>query len=976
MTNSLTTGLDNVTGGAGDDLFNASLNTTGSTLTPLDAIDGGLGINSLNLSDLSGASTLPPALQIKNIQSLKIQSAGAVGALGTPFDTSTGFTGLTSVNVNLSSGADFIKVGDGQAVTIVGTAAGLIPGTVNLVGGSTQTVVTAGGVVLSGATGAITAIDTAQGAVASTIDGGTDVSLNTTTTGIGTIVIGGVTKPTGAVTVTQNLKGTGNLTGGSLTINGGSTVNVGVSASQATSNTTTTVGAVTVNGGLTTTNVGVSESAAVVAAAGVTAVAGATQVDSVVFSVLTAGQTLTFNGLTFTAGGAGTTAAQTAAAFSGLLAGATQGTSLKGGYSGVLGAGYNTGAVTGTSTVAFSGSSAGVLLAPTFGGTGTAPTVTNVTTGVTAVVAIPAASGITPGAVTISDVNSADPTKAGTISTIAVSNYASVTINDNALTILSLTGGSGAINITNTATVPTNKTLGLTLSAVTGGTLTDSNIYTTLNLNSTGSAANSLANVADTALTALNVSGTQKMTLVSTAGMTGLKTVSVTGSGGLTASATQATLTAIDSSGSTGASTITFDATKATYAGGAGVDLVTTSAGVSKAIALGDAADKLILAAGTITLTAVIDGGLGIDVLSMTAADAASASLTAFATKVTGFESLELTGLTGPQTVALDTLGFTNSISVGAAAGVSPTLALNGFATGGTLTISGNQDITGGLGGTSLTNTAWTAGTADSVNVSLSKSGALTGGNLTIANVESIAISASDTSAAAVAGTTIDTLTLTALAAKTVTVTGNAALVLTNNVGNTALTLIDASSMTGGLTASTNGTVAAVIKGGASANTLTAGVGSTADTLIGGVGSDTLTANAGPDILTGGAGRDTFVIATPSTNLNGYSTITDTSSGDSVRFKQAGVEVFAPTKLVLGDTAVFQDYANLASQGDGSTDGILSWFQFSGNTYIVEDMSVGTSFLNGTDIVVKLTGLVDLSASPINTTGGPTLLIV
>jgi S-layer protein len=975
LINSLTTGLDNVTGGAGDDLFNASLSTTGSTLTPLDAIDGGLGINSLNLSDLSGASALPPALQIKNIQTLKIQSAGAVGAFGTPFDTSTGFTGLTAVNVNLSAGADFIKVGAGQAVTIVD-----LGGTVNLVGGSTQTVVTAGGVALSGATGAVTAIDTAQAAVDSTIDGGTDVSLNTTTTGAGMIVIGDVTKPTGVVTVTQNLKGTGNLTGGALTVNGGSTVNVSVSATQATSNTTTTVGAVTVNGGLTTTNVGISESAAVVAAAGVTAVPATTRVDSVVFSALTVGQTLTFNGLTFTAGASGTTAAQTAAAFSGLLAGATQGTSLNGGYSGVLGGGYNTGAVTGTSTVAFSGSAAGAIDAPTITGTTPGPVlvppgITNITTGVTAVTAIPTASGITPGAVTISDVNSADQTKAGTISTIAVSNYASVTVGDNALTILSLTGGSGNITINNPATVPTNKTLGLTLSAVTGGTLADSNIYTTLNLNSSGAVANTFANVADTALTALNVSGTQKMTLLSTAGMTGLKTVSVTGSGGLTASVTQATLTAIDSSGSTGALTITFDATKATYAGGAGVDLVTTSAGVSKAITLGDAADKLTLAAGTTALTAVVDGGLGIDVLSMAAADAATASLTAFATKVIGFESLELTGLTGGLTVAVDTLGFANNISVGAAAGLSPTLALTGFATSGTLTISGNQDITGGIGGTSLTNTAWTAGTADSVNVSLSKSGALTGGKLTIANVESIAISASDTSAAAVAGTTVDTLTLTALSAKTVTITGNAALTLTNDAGNTALTLIDASSMTGGLTASTNGTVAEVIKGGASANTLTAGVGSTADTLIGGVGSDTLTANAGLDILTGGAGRDTFVIATPSANLNGYSTITDASSGDSVKFKQAGIEVFAPTKLVLGDTAVFQDYANLAAQGNGSVHGILSWFQFSGNTYVVEDMSDGSSFANGVDVVVKLTGLVDLSTSSINTTGGATLLV-
>jgi S-layer protein len=182
--------------------------------------------------------------------------------------------------------------------------------------------------------------------------------------------------------------------------------------------------------------------------------------------------------------------------------------------------------------------------------------------------------------------------------------------------------------------------------------------------------------------------------------------------------------------------------------------------------------------------------------------------------------------------------------------------------------------------------------------------------------------------------------------------------------------------MTGGLTASTNGAVAEVIRGGISANALTAATGTTGDTLIGGAGSDTLTANAGLDFLTGGAGRDTFVIPAASPNLNGYSTITDASSRDSVKFSPVTAAVFAPTKLVLGDTAIFQDYANLAAQGAvAGGNGILSWFQFSGNTYIVEDLSVGTSFVNGGDIVVKLTGLVDLSTSSLNT-DGPTLLIV
>jgi len=967
QTFTLTTGLDTITGTTGDDVVNALIGN-GATLTTLDAFDGGLGNNTLSLSDLTGGTGLPAGLQIKNVQTLKVQSAGAVGSVGTPFDTSTGFTGLTAVNVGLSTGADYIKAGAGQAVTVVDTA-----GTVTLVGGSTQTVSTAGGVALSGATGAVSAVDTAQGAVASTIDGGTDVTLTTTTTSTGSVGIGGTTKPTGVVTLTQNLKGTGALAGGTLTVSGGSAVNVVVNATQATANTTTTVGAVTVNGGATTTSVSVTGTAAVTAGAATTAVAAATEADSVVFAALAAGATLAFNGLTFTAGAAGTTAAQTAAAFSGLSAGATQGTSTKGFYTGIL-AGYNTSGVTGASTVAFTATAAGAQTFPAFTGTGAVSSVTQTTAGVTAVAAVAAKNGIAPGAVTINDVNAADASKAGTITTASVANYSSISVNDNALTTLSVTGGSGNIIINNSATVPTNKTLGVTLSAVTGGTLDDADIYTTLNATSSGSAANTLTNITFGGLTALNLSGTQKLTLTSATGMSALKTVAVTGSAGLTATVSQSTVTSVDTTGSTGTSTITLDATKATYNGGAGVDLVTTSAGVSKAIALGDGSDKLTLAAGTTALTAVIDGGAGNDILSIAAADAATASASAtFATKVTGFESVELTGLTGIVAVAADTLGFANAVTVATAVSAgSGALTLSGFATGGTLTISGNQESAGGV---TLTNTAWAAGTADSVNISLQKSGALTGGNVTVASVESIAISANDTASTATAGGTSDTIRLIATSAKAVTITGNAALTITGGNENVALTLVDASGMTGGLTASTNGTLAATIKGGASANALTARTGTTADTLIGGAGADVLTANAGLDVLTGGAGRDTFVIASASSNLNGYATITDAVSGDSIRFLDKGTEVFGATKLVLGDTAVFQDYANLAALGDGSTNGILSWFQYAGNTYVVEDVSAGPSFVNGFDIVVKLTGLVDLSTASINTSSGPTLLI-
>jgi S-layer protein len=197
--------------------------------------------------------------------------------------------------------------------------------------------------------------------------------------------------------------------------------------------------------------------------------------------------------------------------------------------------------------------------------------------------------------------------------------------------------------------------------------------------------------------------------------------------------------------------------------------------------------------------------------------------------------------------------------------------------------------------------------------------------------------------------------------------------------------------MTGGLTYTTAGTLAEIVKGGATANNLTAASGTTADSLIGGAGADTLTANKGLDVLTGNGGTDTFVIQSAGTNLNTYSTITDASAGDTLKLANKANETFTSTKVVLGDTAVFQDYANAVATaaGDASTNGAIGWFQFNNNTYVVAILhdasgvannnvvaAGANAFLNGTDIVVKLTGLIDLSTATLaNISAAPLLLI-
>jgi S-layer protein len=142
-------------------------------------------------------------------------------------------------------------------------------------------------------------------------------------------------------------------------------------------------------------------------------------------------------------------------------------------------------------------------------------------------------------------------------------------------------------------------------------------------------------------------------------------------------------------------------------------------------------------------------------------------------------------------------------------------------------------------------------------------------------------------------------------------------------------------------------------------------------TVIGGSGADVITLNAGAGLatITTGAGADRIVIGGAAANLNSYATITDFGAGDTLVFPNKGNETFGATKIALAPTATFQDYADAAitAGGNASVNGYVAWFQFSGDTYVVvsqhDGSGVNNTFQNGTDIAVKLTGLIDLSSS-------------
>ena len=572
--------------------------------------------------------------------------------------------------------------------------------------------------------------------------------------------------------------------------------------------------------------------------------------------------------------------------------------------------------------------------------------------------------GVTAGAVTITDVNSADNTKAGVISTVSITNGTSATINSNALTSLTVNGATGVAITANVANATVSKSLTITAAGGTSAVTDTNSEITTLTVNAT--AASSLSFV-DAGLTTLNVNGSKLLTYTgANANNTALKTVTVTGAGGLTADLSGATLknvlTKVDTTGATGASTITIDASgtaKTAYAGGAGVDSVTIVNAVASgaSIQLGAGADRLLAGAGgsvTTSATTVIDGGDGSDAIASSLVTAGNASMFKNFEVVnlsnTGNSTFDVALLTGSTVTGLEINGGTG---VGQYANV--TLAQGTTVTGAAAANDAKLAFTGA------------AGTADAYTVTFAATGASTStatapttinaGILRTDAVENLTIVSG-----AASGFTKNQIALADANAKTLTVTGSQAAQISfdaagfGTAGANGLSSIDASAATGAITLNT-----------ANVGSLTGGF-----TIKTGSGADAITIAAGQDTtITTGGGKDNVNVALnlgvagtyATATAAAHTTIMDLSAGDSITFVNTGTEVFTATKVNVDAAANFSAALDLAAAGAGNVNGIITWFQYGGNTYIVNDNTAAANFDVATDIVVKLNGTVDLSTA-------------
>jgi Ca2+-binding RTX toxin-like protein len=181
--------------------------------------------------------------------------------------------------------------------------------------------------------------------------------------------------------------------------------------------------------------------------------------------------------------------------------------------------------------------------------------------------------------------------------------------------------------------------------------------------------------------------------------------------------------------------------------------------------------------------------------------------------------------------------------------------------------------------------------------------------------------------------------------------------------------MIDASGMTdagsvpvGGIAAATS-LAEQTIKGSIGADYLTAA--DSKAVIEGGDGADTIfvTDGATSAVIDGGAGADTFDITGAALGVEAFATFNNVDAGDKFLLNASS---FSSDEVAMTlDDPSTSDYINAAFNQTTADEAI--WFQHNNNTYIVDNQ--GLAGFDAADVVVKLTGLVDLSAASFNASG-------
>lgn len=945
MNCTLTTGVDAIVGGSGNDTFSA----TNVDLGALDSIDGGAGVNTLSITDTGSiTSRVIPSANIQNIQKVNVSSAtGSVGAVASgalvdmkqvlTLDLSkVSFAGGGTVTLNVGGVTKSITVSAGAGdSTFASTVATEIERVCDIAFGTATYVSTSGTTLTITADTAgvalppITLVEGTAGLLTYSTGYSTDTQPNQVATA--SVAASTFSIPTGATEATISAATTANVSSVSTatTTVSGTTVVLSGGASQkiTASNSVTatgTKGAVVINS--TKTPAAVIDSVSTTgwsAGAGIYVTGGSTVDITGVAGTSTAGSTPSANAKNIQIGAnpakatdASGDVVQTATASTYPQAVGNLSLAPTGNVSSDIKTVY-------TDTKGYKNVKYGTGDVSIYMNGGTTATVTGadeVTIKDLGTVALKSSSSATatPGTSNLTTVNLKGVTNAASITTDAITNL-SIVDSSTTATIYSNTGkntGALAVSIGNsTATVSASNASAINVTGVTsayqkiGGTLVAANSDSTLTLTAAKATAVSFAGASDvtlasstlTAMTKITSTSANKVTLGDVTGYSKLATVDASGAtGSLVATVGGPGTYGMTLTGGSGDDTVTLKAS-ATVASGA-VDGVTVTTSVS----LGGGNDSLV-SGGSVTVGAgaVLDGGAGTDTVAAVLINAGNAAI------FKNFEILDLNAATSGG--ALDASLLTNSTITG--------LALSDdIASAGTFTVSKitgtaltlNVTDTGSSSAGNITATlATSTGTADTAAITFAAKTAGTGssaltskvGTFKTTGIESLSINSGGT--VTVTGDTLsNSLALFEDASNTtstITITGARGFTLGAYTSSTSYTDGVEQYTTAPTTEIATATQAAALKtidasGATGAVTIVAGAtqtdvhSNTAQTdliftgltITGGSGADKLVNTAAAGVVNGGDGADSITVT-------GSGAVVDGGAGNDTITVNAGV---------------------------------------------------------------------------------------
>ena len=372
-------------------------------------------------------------------------------------------------------------------------------------------------------------------------------------------------------------------------------------------------------------------------------------------------------------------------------------------------------------------------------------------------------------------------------------------------------------------------------------------------------------------------------------------------------------------------------------------------------------ADGLASAGTTFNSGDVLNGGSGIDTLSVSISGKNNGGVFTAGATLSGIENVSVTNFQS------DSSNTQNTISLAQASGVTKIAVIASASTGDTA-ITGVRSIVAaemgnGAGDLSIQYTDdAVVGTADNQSLTLSgqTAGEFAVSAVTVTKgIETLSIAS--TTAANTVKVTSSTLT-------GITVTGDQNLTLTEGTTNT-LTSVNAKDFTGKLTFTTDDVTSIAVTGGSANDAITLGTTySAADTIDGGAGTDTLT-----------VAGSTVTSETSLKNVTGVETLALTGASTVVLAADVSATTFTVSDAGASDLTLGKGYTNATTVNIGTGDKVTNTANVALTVAGTDALVAGATVVGGTgtDVLnLKAASPAGTAVSLANLTGLETITIV